>query len=283
MCSRLTAFSPFEYPDEPVICPPGVETRGHGEVASTRSERMLGPTGQAYGESQTTYGVSRSSAQPGEGVDAGTEGRAGIYSHCKCPHSRTPAKLTSQASTYLTFFSSSFGARSSDPQIAQTLLHALSTQIIYLLRLIPPTSDVNSGTTSVLLELGKRVITSWTSWLQALSIEVNQRSGMYPHSTVEVWASNLDSLANASTTTQPSTPTFGWTMPQQHSESSHALVDSYRDAMKPIRDRFVNELGWLIGRHPIPSAFNPSNMPNLPAASSWNTSSNMKMDDDEEL
>ena len=133
----------------------------------------------------------------------------------------------------------------------------------YLVRLIPPSANVDMGTTRKLLDLGKSVITSWISWVSALSAEVNERSGMYPHSTVQNWASNLDSLANApssATSTPTSAPFSPWlSYPQPSAETSNAMVDSFRSAMIPVRDRFMAELGWLIGRRPAHLSFNWSN------------------------
>jgi hypothetical protein len=154
-----------------------------------------------------------------------------------------------QATTYLSIITSppNLASTPPDPQSLQTLLNALSTQITYLLHLIPPSANTNLGTTQTLLNLGKTLITSWTTWLDTISTEVNQRAGMFPHSTVETWIQNLDTLANVPTQQSGG---FGWGYPQPviQGESSNALVDSFRGAMAPIRDRFINELGWLVGR-----------------------------------
>lgn len=78
---------------------------------------------------------------------------------------------------------------------------------------------------------------------------------MFPSSTVQTWSNNLDALANApgpGQTPQQAASSFGWgsyPQPTAAAETPHPLVDSFRGAMAPIRDRFVTELGWLIGRH----------------------------------
>jgi hypothetical protein len=160
----------------------------------------------------------------------------------------------------------------------QHLLQGISTHVIYLLRLIPPGSDTNTGTTQTLLDLGKRVINAWTNWLNNVSAEVNQQSGMFPHSIVEGWAFNLDTLANIPAYT-PSSGGFGWSCPQPTSEPSNALVDSFRDAMRPLRDRFTNELGWLIGRHPTTPFSNAS----APSWGNVQAASQTNHNEDEEL
>jgi len=161
-----------------------------------------------------------------------------------------------KASTYLSFVTSPpHTSTPPDPQAIQSLLYALSTQITYILRLIPSSANTSTGPSGALLSLGKTVISSWTTWLSTVSTEVNQRSGMFPNSTVQTWSNNLDTLANAPTQSQASqhAPSpFGWgsyPQPTAAAETPHPLVDSFRGAMGPIRDRFVTELGWLIGRH----------------------------------
>ena len=172
--------------------------------------------------------------------------------------------LTRQATTYLSFITCPPSARpiSPEPQTVQMLLHALSTQITYLLHLIPPSANTNLGPTQTLLNLGKTLISSWSTWLNAISAEVNQRAGMFPHSTVENWIFSLDTLAQAPA---QQSGTFGWGHPQPvpASQAANALVDSFRGAMAPIRDRFINELGWLIGRRPV-NAFGTSMQPSTP-------------------
>jgi len=163
------------------------------------------------------------------------------------------------------------------------LLNTLSTQITFLLRLIPPNANTNLGPTQTLLNLGKTLITSWTTWLNAISAEVNQRAGMFPHSTVENWIHNLDTLAN--------TPThnggFAWAHPQPSApEGANALVDSFKGAMGPIRDRFINELGWLIGRrsaNAFGSAMQPASTPVWGQPSSSQALTNANNNEDEEL
>lgn len=181
-----------------------------------------------------------------------------------------------QASTYISFFTSPNASNASiDPQSIQHLLQGISSHIIYLLRLIPPGSDTNLGTTSSLLQLGKRVISAWTKWLDTVSAEVNQRNGMFPHSMVEGWAYNLDHLVDQSSTPSQS-GAFGWS-PQPTVEMSNVLVNSFRDAMRPLRQRFTTELGWLIGRRSgSTAAFSTQDL-------AWGSGGHTEQNEDEEL
>jgi len=164
------------------------------------------------------------------------------------------------------------------------LLNALSTHIAYLLRLIPPSANTNLGPTQTLLNLGKTLISSWATWLNTISLEVNQRAGMFPHSTVETWIYNLDTLASS---TQPSGG-FGWGYSQPVAqESSNALVDSFKSAMVPIRDQFISEMGWLVGRRSVNAFGSGMQAVSTPswgqAASTLMTTANNNTNEDEEL
>ncbi|WVF70350.1 hypothetical protein IAT40_005140 [Kwoniella sp. CBS 6097] len=171
------------------------------------------------------------------------------------------------ASTYIRYFTSpTIGSSSTQPTDIQSLFilfHPLTTQLYYLFRLIPPSSTSNS-----VLDLAKLVLTGWTTWVDTLSREVNGSGGMYPHSVVTQWADILDQLTLGTTSDPSPSPTsFGWSAPQQpasmHWSSSNislgaapaastippsAFEHSFQQAMKPVRDRFNTEVGWLIGR-----------------------------------
>ncbi|GFZ43656.1 hypothetical protein JCM24511_01376 [Saitozyma sp. JCM 24511] len=200
----------------------------------------------------------------------------------------------STASTYLSFFSSPSN------QLATSTLHtflsALTAHILTLLRLMP--SSAQTAPRGPLLRLGETILPAWDAWLSNLSDEVNNRGEMYPHSLVSSWADNLDSLANAasvpqaassgwsaSTWSSPLTSTWGHPTANP-AQPSHPLVDAFVSAVRPIRDRFLTQLGWLIGRQPVisqasippPAPFAPPSFGSFPSTSSgpapsaWSTS-----------
>ena len=99
---------------------------------------------------------------------------------------------------------------------------------------------------------------------------------MYPHSIVEGWSYNLECLSDA----DKNINSFTW---NQVENTQNDLVNSFKDAMRPIRARFMNELGWLIGRRNTGGA-------NLFALSgggmSWNdlhSNNSVNQKEDEEL
>lgn len=104
-----------------------------------------------------------------------------------------------------------------------------------------------------MLDLGNLVLDAWKTWLTGLSEDVNGRGGMYPHSTVKVWAGGLDDLASgtiekdlAQRSAAPwRIPTLA---PSNTHDPCHPLVTSFQSALLPLRHRFHTELGWLTGR-----------------------------------
>ncbi|KAK4684118.1 hypothetical protein P7C73_g6084, partial [Tremellales sp. Uapishka_1] len=144
------------------------------------------------------------------------------------------------SSTYVHFFSAPPNStqQPTDPTILFPLLHTL-TVYVYSLLLLIPTEPTHPSTATPLLDLANLVLTTWTHWISALSTEVNQRGGMYPHPMVNSWSEGMDRLANGEISIWQTTAT------------ESPLVFSFRSAFIPIRDRFVNELGWLIGRRPV--------------------------------
>ncbi|OCF33935.1 hypothetical protein I316_04280 [Kwoniella heveanensis BCC8398] len=179
------------------------------------------------------------------------------------------------ASTYIRYFTSpptkpSNSSQSVDFQSLFVFFHPLTNQLYHLLRLVP-----SSSTSNGVLDLAKLILSSWTTWVDTLSREVNGSGGMYPHSLVTQWADSLDQLTSGTTSgafsssaTPTQTPTFGWLTPQQSPAAHHwssssfsgsvaaagstsspsAFEQSFQQALKPVRDRFNTEVGWLIGR-----------------------------------
>lgn len=186
-----------------------------------------------------------------------------------------PANTLSQASTYINYLVQPQSSASDyDLQAVQTLLFTLSIHIYTLLRLVPGNTDMGHGTvTHSLLELGKSLVNHWSNWLSKLAAEVNQRGGMFPSSTVEVWANNLDTLASSSRPQSTFSPFPSNLFQSANNEPEHQLVTSFRSALVPLRDRFASELGWLIGRRPAftnQTSFQaPFLSPSYPPASAW--------------
>jgi hypothetical protein len=183
-----------------------------------------------------------------------------------------------------------------------------------LLRLIP--SSAQTAPRGPLLRIGEAILPAWNAWLSNLSDEVNNRGEMYPHSLVSSWADNLDSLANANAASVPQAASSGWSASTWSSpltstwgaptanptQPSHPLVDAFVSAVKPIRDRFLTQLGWLIGRQPVltqasvpppapfappPPSFGSFPTSSGPGPSAWSTSTQRPLlssgNEDEEL
>ncbi|WVQ97557.1 hypothetical protein IAU59_004671 [Kwoniella sp. CBS 9459] len=172
------------------------------------------------------------------------------------------------ASTYIRYFTKPSPNQSLDLQSLFVFFYPLTNQLYYLLRLIP-----SSSTSNTVLDLAKLILSSWTTWVDSLSREVNGSGGMYPHSVVTQWADALDQLTSGNSANHSAlspapnhTSTFGWSTAQQPassmqhwSSSSFSSVatptsapssfeQSFHQALKPVKDRFNTEVGWLIGR-----------------------------------
>jgi hypothetical protein len=146
-----------------------------------------------------------------------------------------------QANTYVSFFASTQTDTPSDPHVIHQLLHTLTRDIFFLLPFVPSDSPTEEPPTKTLLDLAKKLLAQWNSWLINLSREVNQNGSMYPHPMVTQWADGLDMIVGAR---PPAWPTFG----MDQGGDGH-LVTSFRQAFGPIRGKFYAELGWVIGRH----------------------------------
>ncbi|WVW82437.1 hypothetical protein I302_104447 [Kwoniella bestiolae CBS 10118] len=153
------------------------------------------------------------------------------------------------ASTYIQFFTSN----AKPPLEAESIfafLQPLTTCLQTLLSVVP----VTSPPTNPVLELAKLVLSIWTLWLTSLSAEVNQRGGMYPHSVVTTWADTMDRLTSKSTTGQwDANHSAHWSLPSSRpaNEDRTSFDESFRQALMPLRERFLTEVGWMIGRRAV--------------------------------
>lgn len=159
--------------------------------------------------------------------------------------------FTKTASTYLKFFSQpSSTQEAAEPNTLYHLLHALTA---YALQIMPIVPDGPPASARPFLELANLVLTTWGTWLDRISDEVNNRGGMFPQSMAQSWADGLDHLASEPPqTTDAAASTVSWAMPMSMppppSARVNPLVPGFRHALQPIRDRFMNELGWLAAR-----------------------------------
>lgn len=69
-----------------------------------------------------------------------------------------------------------------------------------------------------------RLVGEWQSWVDAIDTIVNKQGGMFGSETVRGWERVLDELADA-----------------------RAVEIS--TAMRPVRDKWVTKVGWLLNRH----------------------------------
>lgn len=84
---------------------------------------------------------------------------------------------------------------------------------------------------------------------------------MYPHSIVSVWADGLDNLSEGNLASTLGASNLSWSgggsawgnvvrSAADPRATDQVLVTSFRSAVSQIRNHFVSELGWLVGRHP---------------------------------
>ncbi|WRT64271.1 uncharacterized protein IL334_001202 [Kwoniella shivajii] len=148
------------------------------------------------------------------------------------------------ASTYIRYFTSS-SKSPIDTQSIFTFLEPLTTHLQTVLRLVPSAA----ASSNPVLDLAKLVLSVWTLWLSNLLTEVNQQGGMYPHSTVSHWAETLDRLT-ASVIGTVTAHDSHWSSSTTNPSSivNAFFEESFRQALIPVRHRFLNEVGWLIGR-----------------------------------
>ncbi|WVO17270.1 hypothetical protein L204_104962 [Cryptococcus depauperatus] len=143
-----------------------------------------------------------------------------------------------------------------------TFLQPITFHLIAILALIPSPARLDQSSlpcpAPLVLNFAKMLLSAWSSWISELSSDVNDKGEMHPHSTVTHWAETLDQVALGSFIGQTvtissmghwssSTPDSG--LPQRES----ALVVSFREAFSSMRDEFLAQVGWLIGRQKVMS------------------------------
>ncbi|TXT04313.1 hypothetical protein VHUM_04200 [Vanrija humicola] len=194
-------------------------------------ERIVSKIGKAAGswEPQSGYVATRRWNRAGEHVQAWTK----------------------SASTYLKFFTTSNSTSTpTEPQTIYHLLHALTTTIVQILAIVPAGPPPNA---KEFLDLANSVLSAWSDWVSALSDEVNQRGGMFPQSTVQNWADGIAALAAETlSVTAAAAPVFSsWSTPMPLPSAPaepNPYIEGFKIALQPLRERFVNELGWLVAR-----------------------------------
>ena len=89
-------------------------------------------------------------------------------------------------------------------------------------------------------QLGNAILKAWEEWVAKLSEEVNQQGGMYGQYQVSRWALGMDQISGRQELWGPDGETAA--------NERHPLVLAFKRAVEPIREKFMSELGWLIGR-----------------------------------
>ncbi|KDQ20680.1 hypothetical protein BOTBODRAFT_26696 [Botryobasidium botryosum FD-172 SS1] len=153
------------------------------------------------------------------------------------------AEFVSTALSYLSYFSSTQA-----PAPAQNNRHATapappqhspphpSETFTYLYTLVSNIQRLPPLARSLIYadspQLAQRLAQEWSGWVNHVDQEVNQRGGMFSGEVAQGWERALDEMVN-------------WEE-RDRSENSNAPV-----GMKIIRDRWVNRVGWLIGKHAV--------------------------------
>lgn len=165
--------------------------------------------------------------------------------------------------TYIKCFTSANQQPAIDCPTLFLFLESHTRHLLTILSYIPSSSQLDGSSpppASLVLDLAKLSLTIWTSWVSDLSSDVNDRGGMYPHSAVAHWNDTLEQLVGGipspsipSASNAPGTGShWSSSTPLTAGNPSPAklLVSSFQEAFIPIRDQFVSQVGWLIGRQP---------------------------------
>ncbi|OXG75456.1 hypothetical protein C349_06035 [Cryptococcus neoformans var. grubii Br795] len=166
--------------------------------------------------------------------------------------------------TYIKCFTSSNQQPAIDCPTLFLFLESHTRHLLTILSYIPSSPHLDGSSpppASLVLDLAKLSLTIWSSWVSDLSSDVNDRGGMYPHSAVAHWNDTLEQLVSG-IPSAPSVPSASnapaaashWSsstlLTAGTPPPSKLLVSSFQEAFTPIRDQFVSQVGWLIGRQP---------------------------------
>lgn len=69
-----------------------------------------------------------------------------------------------------------------------------------------------------------KVSQEWNAWIDRLDVEVNQNGGMFSGEAVKEWERSLDELVK------------------------EGPVPGQTGNMQPIRDKWIEKVGWMVGR-----------------------------------
>ncbi|GAB1517460.1 hypothetical protein RhiTH_000508 [Rhizoctonia solani] len=139
------------------------------------------------------------------------------------------ADFTSTATSYLSYFSLLPSPQAPSPKFTRTSLHDsfayLCALTVHIMR-APPLARALLLDNSILFP---KLIHEWSAWVDCLDVEVNQNGGMFSAEAVREWERSLDELTKEG----PPAAQIG--------------------NMQPIRDKWIEKVGWMVGRT-VPSS-----------------------------
>ncbi|KAG8691927.1 hypothetical protein FRC11_004856 [Ceratobasidium sp. 423] len=217
-----------------LIPQPSIQTAIQALDASAKALRDAYPYSQAQPATSTSFGFG-SSFGAAASMHAPASTSFGFRAN---PHSSgamredyvrsrirpSVAEFTSTATSYLSYFSLVPSPQAPTPKVTRSSLHDsfayLCALTVHIMR-APPLAR------ALLLEspvLFPRLIQEWSAWVDCLDVEVNQNAGMFSAEAVREWERSLDELTKGG----PSAGQIG--------------------NMQPIRDRWIEKVGWMVGR-----------------------------------
>ncbi|CAE6416747.1 unnamed protein product [Rhizoctonia solani] len=139
------------------------------------------------------------------------------------------ADFTSTATSYLSYFGLLPSPQAQSPKFTRSSLHDsfayLCALTVHIMR-APPLARALLLENSVLFP---KLIHEWSAWIDCLDVEVNQNGGMFSAEAVREWERSLDELTKEG-------PPIGQI-----------------GNMQPVRDKWIEKVGWMVGRT-VPSS-----------------------------
>lgn len=134
------------------------------------------------------------------------------------------AEFISTATSYLSYFSLIPSPQTPSQQFSRATLHDSFAYLCALTAHImrsPPLARVLLFENPVLFP---KVSQEWNAWIDRLDIEVNQNGGMFSGDAAKEWERSLDELVK------------------------EGPVPGQVGDMQPIRDKWIEKVGWMVGR-----------------------------------